>query len=586
VALWDRLTGKVVDAAGLGQKKRAVTTGLLAFDGPLSDLRLDFAIKSHPWLQDSATTSLLLAIWMAQAMQDMAAELETTAKRHVGQADMLPEATFAQADQLYEGALRWIEHAQAALAALESDPHFELRVELPARAPRFDWVADAPPAHFAGAIQAVVQLATNVEAALDTVQAEQSRLPQKYERAFLTITNAIKVARAKLDQVEAADADRQAVRLSQEIWTMLQEVIRIYFTAGQYIARPALMDDRYDAPAQAAARAQRLPPGPAPPNARDVSSASPAGPARSAVPAGSGYAPRTVPARPAPPPPPPPPPTLGQRLGLSFDAWALTEPGAKRTYLSDDARVAELEASWKSDPGPDQTYALFCLIAEAMKAGTVAPRPGEFTRSAPWIPVFVAQSDVALGDEQLTAGEIFTLRAGPSGGTFERCLDRLGFIPGAQPPKPVPDTGSGAPSIDTQFHGERKPHPALAPAGPVVPSGDDFWRLTAAFQRPQRRANRADVGELGQLWQSDPDPARTLEIADEVAAAVQAGSVRQSGDEALRACPWSQVYVTASEVAIAGEQLRANEKFAIEVGIRNGTFVRSISHLGIVKPSA
>jgi len=44
MSLWDRLTGKVVDAAGLGQKKRAVTTGITAFDGPMSDLRLEIAI--------------------------------------------------------------------------------------------------------------------------------------------------------------------------------------------------------------------------------------------------------------------------------------------------------------------------------------------------------------------------------------------------------------------------------------------------------------------------------------------------------------------------------------------------------------
>ena len=71
MSFWDRLTGRVVEAAGLGQKKRAAATGILAFDGPLSDLRLEIAIKGHPWLQNTATTTLLLSTWAAQALQEL-----------------------------------------------------------------------------------------------------------------------------------------------------------------------------------------------------------------------------------------------------------------------------------------------------------------------------------------------------------------------------------------------------------------------------------------------------------------------------------------------------------------------------------
>ncbi|HEX7993395.1 MAG TPA: hypothetical protein VF506_05695, partial [Streptosporangiaceae bacterium] len=61
MSLWDRFTGRAVEAAGLGQKKRAAATGILAFDGPLSDLRLDIAIKGHPWLRNTATATFLLS---------------------------------------------------------------------------------------------------------------------------------------------------------------------------------------------------------------------------------------------------------------------------------------------------------------------------------------------------------------------------------------------------------------------------------------------------------------------------------------------------------------------------------------------
>ena len=132
MSFWDRLTGKVVDAAGLGQKRRAVATGITAFDGPISDLRLEVAIKSHPWLQNRAAAGLLLSTWAAQALQDMAAILEATAQKQLGEPGKLPEASFVLADELYDSALRWIEHGQSALIAMDADPEFELPLQLPA----------------------------------------------------------------------------------------------------------------------------------------------------------------------------------------------------------------------------------------------------------------------------------------------------------------------------------------------------------------------------------------------------------------------------------------------------------------------
>ncbi len=267
MSLWERLTGRVVETAGLGQKKRAAATGILAFDGPLGDLRLEMAIKSHPWLENTGTSTLLLSTWASQALQDVAAVMEAEAQKQLGETGRLPEATFVLADGLYDAALKWIDLAQSALAAVESESDFILQFRLPAPPPRFDWVADAPPVHFVAAIAGVVQLGTSVEDALNTMQNDRSRLPKRYDGAFETIAGEIKLARAKLDQVEAAASDRQAVKLTKEIWTMLQDVVRLYFLAGQQAAMPGLIDSRYDAAAQAAARARRLPPPPSAPPA-------------------------------------------------------------------------------------------------------------------------------------------------------------------------------------------------------------------------------------------------------------------------------------------------------------------------------
>src|SRR5215467_14172667 len=212
MSLWDRLTGKVVEAAGLGQKKRAVATGITAFDGPMSDLRLEIAIKSHPWLQNRATTSFLLSTWAAQALQDMAAVLESAVQHQLGEPGKLPEATFLLADRLYGEALEWIEHAQRALAAIDVNPGYQLFRQLPAAAPRMDWVAEAPPVHFVASIQAAAQLGTSVEDAFNNAQNDRSRLPRRYDGAFEAIEASIRMAQAKLDQVQAAESDRQAVR--------------------------------------------------------------------------------------------------------------------------------------------------------------------------------------------------------------------------------------------------------------------------------------------------------------------------------------------------------------------------------------
>ena len=586
MSLWERLTGKVVDASALGQKKRAVATGIMAFDGPLSDLRLEIAIKSHPWLQNSATTSFLLSAWAARALQDMAAILETAAQQHLGEQGKLPEATFVLAERVYGEALEWIEQAQRALAAIDVNPEYKLFRPLPAAAPRLDWVADAPPTHFVAAIRSAVQLGTSAEDALNTAQNDRSRLQRSYDGAFETIEGAVRMARAKLDQVEAAESDRQAVRLSRDIWVMLAEVVRIYFLAGQQAAMPALIDPRYDAAARASARAARLPP---PPATRQYSPG-PAGQGAAGDARSGGYAPRTTgrPATPPPPPPPPPEPTLGERLGLRFDAWALTEHGAKATYQNDRTRIAELEAFWRADPNADETYRLFGLITSAVKEGKVAARPGEFGRVCPWISTFVALADFSLGTERFATGQLFTLKVGQDGDYFGRGFERQGFLPGTQKPKPrptpspAPDTPAkgqagataSSPRIDTQHHAQR------------TPPAPDIWLLTAAFERPQRRANPSDADKVRRLWQADPDPASTVRFHDELMTAVSAGDVRQHGDEALRDCPWSQVYVAVKQVAIGGVRLERNEKFALDVGMAGGTFRRRIARLGLITTRA
>jgi hypothetical protein len=202
----------------------------------------------------------------------------------------------------------------------------------------------------------------------------------------------------------------------------------------------------------------------------------------------------------------------------------------------------------------------------------------------------VARADTVIGNEEFKAGQLFTFNAGVDGRYFGRGFERLGFLPGTQPkPRPQPRKESDQPRMDTQHRAPRTPRvkPATPePVQPAVPSQADMWSLTAAFQRPQRRASHADTEQLMALWRADPDPASTLAVREEILAAVRAGNARQLGDESLRDCPWSQVYVALSRVTVGGVRLERNEKFALEVGLSGGQFRRRISRLGLLAAGA
>ena len=258
--------------------------------------------------------------------------------------------------------------------------------------------------------------------------------------------------------------------------------------------------------------------------------------------------------------PPAPPPTLGERLGLAFDAWALTDPGAKGTFQNDRSRIAELEAFWRSDTNPDETYRLYGLIVAAVKADQVATRPGEFSKYCPWIPTFVARVDAVIGTEEFKAGQLFTFKAGVDGKYFGRGFERLGFLPGTQRPKPKPQvrervqppkSATLAPRparIGDQARSESiRSTTASAPGRHTSTGVPAYTRRTSGADRgvPASAAPCEPRGHRAAraLWRADPDPASTLACHEELLAAVRAGKARQHGDESLRDCPWSQVYV-------------------------------------------
>lgn len=134
--------------------------------------------------------------------------------------------------------------------------------------------------------------------------------------------------------------------------------------------------------------------------------------------------------------------------------------------------------------------------------------------------------------------------------------------------------GQGAPS----------PRAGAAP-GPGQP-GFDPWCLTSPKTREQWKGDPQAVRAITNLWQADPDPSRTVGLANQVAVAVSAGDIGYATDERGRelgnyfCCPWSAIYTVKRPVRIAGRRLRVMEQFALDVSAEDmaetGMFVRRL----------
>ncbi len=136
------------------------------------------------------------------------------------------------------------------------------------------------------------------------------------------------------------------------------------------------------------------------------------------------------------------------------------------------------------------------------------------------------------------------------------------------------------------------PGPAGSAALTLFLPGDpgfDPWCLTDPIERRARQDDGVSAGQLAELWQSDPDPSRTLAIQTEIAAALEAGSVDYLPDDLAGSLhvvsskrPWpGAMYVYAQAgVSIGGQQLDEGDRFILAVGGGAGDgFQRAIVRL-------
>ncbi|WP_214322728.1 hypothetical protein [Nonomuraea sediminis] len=129
---------------------------------------------------------------------------------------------------------------------------------------------------------------------------------------------------------------------------------------------------------------------------------------------------------------------------------------------------------------------------------------------------------------------------------------------------------------------------AVPPANLAVADVRDFdpWCLTDPQKRTFWQADPRAHQAIKEMWDYDPDPARTLRIQAEIDAALRDGAIAFATDSrgepygSYYCCPFAAIYIVRRPVVIAGRRLRAMQQFTLEVSAEDvpqgGPFKREI----------
>ncbi len=152
--------------------------------------------------------------------------------------------------------------------------------------------------------------------------------------------------------------------------------------------------------------------------------------------------------------------------------------------------------------------------------------------------------------------------------------------PQQQPPIQPRQKPTTPPTFDT-FNSDVNTWGTIAPSGapsrapsrlahPGEPNFD-MWCLTSPDALSKFKQDREAVRAIKTLWQLDPNPVRTLEIQDEINAALLRGDIGYALDRYNQklghffCAPWGAVYVTKRPLTVGGEHLGAMQQFIFNV---------------------
>lgn len=98
-------------------------------------------------------------------------------------------------------------------------------------------------------------------------------------------------------------------------------------------------------------------------------------------------------------------------------------------------------------------------------------------------------------------------------------------------------------------------------------AGFDPWCLSDPAAKRDLRDDPDALPALEHLWRSDPDPAATLALFDEVEQAAADGSTARSGQAGgyYDCTPWPAIYTTRQPVTLAGHGLKPGQQFTLDI---------------------
>lgn len=111
-------------------------------------------------------------------------------------------------------------------------------------------------------------------------------------------------------------------------------------------------------------------------------------------------------------------------------------------------------------------------------------------------------------------------------------------------------------------------------AGPLPgEAGFDPWCLSDPAARRSLRHDPDALPALEHMWRSDPNPAATLALFEEVEQAAADGSVdRGAGRVSHYDCtPWPTIYTTRRPVTLAGHHLTPGQQFTLDICLGDST---------------
>lgn len=208
----------------------------------------------HPWDADSATASLLLAVWVARVHQTLGAEvLDADHALDPRTTGFVPKATYRQAWAFFQPVSTWVGCARRAAAS--DDYWIGNEAELPVSLPSVFGLTDAPGKHLKGLLMAADAVDRLVEQTLGAVLAAGDP-PARWQPQLRRIRELAAQARAAMHYGQALwhpEADRQ---LEEIILRHVQPALVLEHHLGQFLALPELLD-RYRTEHPPARRQQR-----------------------------------------------------------------------------------------------------------------------------------------------------------------------------------------------------------------------------------------------------------------------------------------------------------------------------------------